>query len=353
MKATDVDVVVVGAGIMGSATARALARAGREVVLVERYQVGHTRGSSHGRARVFRFSYDDPRYVRMAQESLSLWRELEDETGEDILTTTGGLDLGKGEEDRVSALESCGADFELLDAGECRRRFPDVAVPEGGRALFQGDAGVVAADRAWQAFVRSAREAGAELREDTHVERLIMEDDRVEVRAGEERWRARVAVITAGAWTRRLLWGVGEDIPTTPTRETVSFFGIPPAVVPPVVVEWTTPPRYSLFSFDQGLKAAEHHAGPVTDPDQEGEISADSLAQLRDWVRARFPGAEGEPHHAETCIYTNAPDEDFVLERRGPVVIGSACSGHGFKFAPWVGRRLAELAQEATERGSG
>jgi sarcosine oxidase len=340
----DTDVLVVGAGVMGSATARALAHTGREVVILERSRVGHTGGSSHGRARVFRFSYDDPRYVRMAQESLPMWRELEEEAGEEILTTTGGLDVTSSVEEHVAALEASGAAFELLDAAACRDRFPSLTVPEGGPVLFQGDAGAVAADRAWRALVESATRAGAELHEETPVERLTVEDDRVEVHAGEERWRARVAVLTAGAWTRRLLWGIGEDIPTTPTRETVAFFKIPGDAVPPVIVEWTSPPLYCLFSFEQGLKAAEHHAGPVTDPDREGEVSEASVARLTEWVRERFPEAEGDPHHAETCVYTNTPDESFILERRGPVVIGSPCSGHGFKFAPWIGRRLAELA---------
>jgi sarcosine oxidase len=340
----DTEVLVVGAGVMGSAAARALARLGREVVILERSRIGHAGGSSHGRARVFRFSYDDPLFVRMAQESLRLWRELEEEAGEEILTTTGGLDVTRSVEQHVAALEACGAAFELLDAAGRRKRFPSLTVPEGELVLFQGDAGVVAADRAWRAFVGSATRAGAELREETPVERLTVGEDGVEVYAGEERWRARTVVLTAGAWSRRLLWGIGEDIPTTPTRETVAFFKLPGDAVPPVVVEWTSPPLYCLFSFEQGLKAAEHHAGPVTDPDREGEVSEASLARLAEWVRARFPEAEEEPHHAETCIYTNTPDEHFILERRGPVVIGSPCSGHGFKFAPWIGRRLAELA---------
>lgn len=351
MNDNQIDVVVVGAGVMGSAAARALARAGREVLVLERFRVEHTRGSSHGRARVFRFSYDDPKFVRMAQESLPLWRELEAETGEEILTTTGGLDAGKGMAERISALEVSGADFEVLEGPERRRRFPDVALPGDEPVLFQGDAGVVAADRAWRAFSRSAVEAGAELREDTPVDRLTVEDDHVDIRAGEEAWRARVAVITAGAWTRRLLWGIGEDIPTTPTRETVAFFRLPEAIVPPVLVEWTEPPLYALFSFEQGLKVAEHHAGPVTDPDQNGEVSEDSLSRLAGWVRERYPKADAEPHHAEACIYTNTIDENFILERRGPLVIGSPCSGHGFKFAPWVGRRLAQLAQEGSGSG--
>ena len=341
---SDADVLMVGAGVMGSATARALAGLGRRVVVLERSRIGHTGGSSHGRARVFRFSYDDPRYVRMAQESLPLWRELEEEAGEEILTTTGGLDVTPSLDPHVSALEASGAAFELLDPAACRERFPGLTVPDGGPVLFQGDAGVVAADRAWRAFIGAATRAGGELREDTPVERLTIGDDGVEVLAGEETWRAPVVVLTAGAWSRRLLWGIGEDIPTTPTRETVAFFKIPGNSVPPVVVEWTSPPLYCLFSFEQGLKAAEHHAGPVTDPEKEGEVSEASLARLGEWVRARFPEAEGEPHHAETCVYTNTPDEHFILERRGPVVIGSPCSGHGFKFAPWIGRRLAELA---------
>lgn len=329
---------------MGSAAARALAQAGREVVVLERFEVGHTRGSSHGRARVFRVSYDEPKYVRMALESLELWRELEEEAGEPILTTTGGLDIGEDLREHVSAMKECGVEFELLDAEETERRFPMVSAPDDKQVLFQRDAGVVAADRAWRAFIEGAVERGAKLQENTTVGRLSVGDNGVEVVAEEETWRARVAVITAGAWGRRLLWGVSQDIPTTPTRETVAFFRVSDGVVPPVVVEWTTPPAYSLFSFEQGMKAAEHHAGPVTDPDADGEVSEESLAKLGKWIKARFQGVETEPHHAETCIYTNTPDEDFVLERRGPLVIGSPCSGHGFKFAPWIGRRLAELA---------
>src|SRR5919108_508428 len=181
------DVLIVGAGVMGSATARALTALGREVVILERSRIGHTRGSSHGRARVFRLSYDDPRYVRMAQESLPLWRELDEEAGEEILTTTGGLDVAPSIEAHVSALEANGAAFELLDPAACRERFPGLIVPDGGPVLFQGEAGVVAADRAWRAFIASATRAGAELREETPVERLTVDDDGVEVHAGEER----------------------------------------------------------------------------------------------------------------------------------------------------------------------
>ena len=341
----DADVVVIGGGVMGSAAARALARVGREVTLLERFRVGHTRGSSHGRSRVFRFSYHEPRWVRMAMEALPLWRELEEEAGERILLQTGGLDVGKQLDDHRDALAACGASFEVLDGREAGRRWPFLSFGEAATALFQPDAGVVDAERAWRAFAAGAVQAGAALREGTRVDSLAVEGDRAVIRAGGETLRARVAVVTAGAWARDLLRGAGLDIPTKPTRETVAYFRLPSEGTPPVVVDWAHPAVYALPSGHGTIKIGEHQAGPVTNPDEPGRPSEESIARLTAWIRARYPGADPEHHHAETCIYTNTPDEGFVLERRGPVVIGSACSGHGFKFAPWIGRRLGELAR--------
>lgn len=340
----DADAVVIGGGVMGCAAARALAGAGREVTLLERFGVGHTRGSSHGRSRVFRFSYHEPRWVRMAMEALPLWRELEEEAGRPILLSTGGLDVGPQVDQHRDALEASRASFQLLDAGEVRRRWPFLALDPGAKALFQPDAGVVEAGAAWEAFAGGARSRGADVREGVRVEGLSVDGDRAVIRTAGERLRARVAVVTAGAWARGLVNGAGLDIPTTPTRETVVFFRLPVDAVPPVVVDWEEPPVYSLYSWEQGVKVAEHRAGPVTDPEDPGSPSERSIDRVTRWMGARFPDAGPEHHHAETCIYTNTPDEDFLLERHGPIVIGSPCSGHGFKFAPWIGRRLAELA---------
>src|SRR5918996_4937764 len=124
---TDADVVVIGAGVMGAATARSLSRRGRDVVLLERFRIGHTRGSSYGRSRIFRLSYDHPAYVRMAMESLPLWRDLERETGREVLVITGGLDVGRTIDRNVASLEECGVGFELLTPGQAARRFPFLA----------------------------------------------------------------------------------------------------------------------------------------------------------------------------------------------------------------------------------
>lgn len=330
--------IVVGAGVMGAATARALARAGHEVTVFEQFGFGHVRGSSHGATRVFRFSYPDPTYVRMAMEALPLWRDLEQETGEDLLRTTGGLDAGKALDDHVTALQECGAECEVLDGDETEARFPWLGRMEGP-VLFQGDGGVTSAERAVRAFLRSAEEHGATLRENTKVRSIA--SGAVETDDGTV--DADVVVVTAGGWVKQLVAPLGIDVPTRPTRETVAYFDFDePSVT--TLVEWGDPSIYALPSGDGVLKVGEHQAGATTDPDETGEVDEESVARLSDWVSRRFPAADPNPRSAETCIYTNTPDDRFVLERHGDVVIGSPCSGHGFKFAPWVGKRLAELA---------
>jgi sarcosine oxidase len=339
-----VDVVVVGAGVMGAAAARSLAHAGREVVILERFSIGHNRGSSHGQARIFRLAYPDPIYVGMAREALPLWRELEAETGESLLVATGGLDIGSDEhlERHAAAMGSLGVPVEWLSGAEVAERFPAVSLPTRQMSLFQTDTGVVEAERAWRAFASSAQRAGAELREETPVVSISEAANRARVHLHGETITARVAIITAGGWARGLLAGAGIELDTRPTRETVAYFGLEADA--PVVIDWSDPAVYSLPVSGLGLKAAEHHAGPETDPDHAGSPNSASLGRISEWISRRFPGADPQPRTVETCVYTNTEDESFILERRGPFVIGSACSGHGFKFAPLIGRKLAELA---------
>lgn len=339
-----VDVAVVGAGIAGSAAARTLARAGREVVLLEQFGFGHTRGSSHGASRIFRFSYPEPVYVAMAMEALGLWRQLEDDTGRQLVVTTGGFDAGSVLSDQAAALEACGAKFEWLSGAEVTERFPSLSFPADDTLLFQPDAGIVRAEDALAAFISDAEGSGASVRWNTRVEGLRAEGDGVEVDTTDGIVRAGVAVVTAGPWAPGLLAGAGIDLPAVPTRETVAYFDLAENHEVPSLVDWSDPIFFALWNPGRGLKAGLHHGGPVADPDSEGEPSAATVATLREAVTRRYPTAAPEPDLAETCFYTNTDDERFILERRGPIVVGSACSGHGFKFAPLVGRRLAELA---------
>jgi monomeric sarcosine oxidase len=333
------DVAVVGAGIHGVATARALARAGHRVTVYEQFDFDHRRGSSHGESRIFRLSYPDVTWVRLAQESYAGWRKLEAETGERLLELNGIIELVRGpEEGSQRALEECGVPVELLEADEVERRFP-VAVPEGMQAVFQADAGIAYAARARHAFLSSARAHGAEL-----VERRRIEDlDELDGDA---------VVVTAGAWARDLLARAQIELPVVATCETVSYFRLQSDRPVPSVVDFKQDGRghgtYALADPVHGLKLGIHQGGRPTDPDAEQAPDAELVESMREAVARYFPTADPEPAAVDTCLYTRTADERFVLERHGRIVVGSACSGHGFKFAPVVGERLAGLVETAT-----
>jgi monomeric sarcosine oxidase len=335
-----VDVAVVGAGVMGAATAWQLAAAGRRVVLLEQFALGHRRGSSHGTSRIFRFSYRTPAWVVMAQEALPRWRDLEVAAGEPLLRLTGGLDLGSEATANAAALEACGAAHAWLEPAEVSRRFPAVAVDDV--ALFSPDAGIVLGDRALAALLRLAVASGAEVRERVAVTRLAQDGAAVTADTSAGEVRADVVVIAAGAWAPALLATAGITLRAVPTRQTVVYFHVAGDI--PSLVEWATPPRYALAAPGVGVKAGEHHVGPVTDPATAAAPDREAVARVAGWVAERFPAADPEPVAAETCLYTTTPDEGFVLERHGRVVVASPCSGHGFKFAPLIGERVAALA---------
>ena len=325
-------VAVVGCGVMGAATARALARRDHDVTIYEQFEVGHKRGSSHGSSRIYRYSYPDPAYVGMMKEAVVLWRELETEAATEILQQTGGLDMGKNLDAHVMALAEHDIEFERIDEAAAATRWPGLRLPPGP-VLFQAEGGIVRANKAWDALTRGALEAGARLLEERRIDDLgpdgFVDYD--------------VTVVTAGGWARDLLATAGHELATRPTRETVAFFRIP--AVLPTLVDWGDPSVYSLPDPVHGLKVGEHIAGPTTDPDTEGEVDRESVERLKSWVSERFTDAHPDPVLAETCIYTNTADEGFLIERLGNIVIGSACSGHGFKFAPLIGKRLADLAE--------
>jgi sarcosine oxidase len=309
-------VAVVGAGVMGSAAAWALRERGADVTVYEQFaDVEHERGSSHGRTRIFRLAYPEEAWVRLCQESLEAWRDLD----ASLLSLHGLVELAPSRAlTSADALERCGAEFSFEPPDE------RVRVPAGTVALWQPTAGVVYADRARRAFLR-----GVDVRTAVRIE-------------SPDELDADVVVLTVGAWIGRFV----PDVQTRVTRETVAYFRHdgPPL---PSVVELNAERGHAMYALHDpvhGLKAGIHFGGPEADPDDAGEPDRPALDRVSDWVAARFPAAEPGPVAAQTCLYTSTADHSFVLERRGDVVVGSACSGHGFKFAPAIGRRLADLA---------
>jgi sarcosine oxidase len=315
-------VAVVGAGVMGCATAWALSERGAEVTVHEQFALDHDRGSSHGRTRIFRIAYPEPDWIRFAQEAYAGWNELDPS----LLGLFGLIELAADPAlTSARALDECGVPYRLLDKDEVRERGANL--PDGWTALHVADAGVVFSERARHAFLEAA---GVGVETNRRIEAVDELD-------------ADVVVVTAGPWIRDLV----PDVPVTVTRETVAYFrrtGPPQPSIVDLNAETGGHGMYSLHEPVYGLKAGAHHAGTEADPDTEAPPDPAIVERIAAWVRERFPDVDPDPVEAQTCLYTTTADEHFVLERRGRVVVGSACSGHGFKFAPAVGRRLAELA---------
>jgi sarcosine oxidase len=329
-------VAVVGAGIMGAATAWQLARRDADVTVYEQFDLDHARGSSHGRTRIVRLSYPDPEWVRLAIEARTGWEVLERETGRTLLQLNGLVEVAAAPE--ITSAEGLAAEsIEHRFLSEAEAAACGVVIPAGWAALLEPTGGSVRSDLALHAFLQAAGARGARVETSTPVDDLDALD-------------ADVVVVTAGAWARRFF----PDLPLRVTRETVAYFTHGGKPFPSLVEldERRAHARFALHDPEHGVKAGAHHAGVEADPDDPGGPDPAVVERVVSWLRERLPGIDAEPVAVETCLYTTTPDERFILERRGRVVIGSPCSGHGFKFAPAVGRKLAELALEEENRGA-
>lgn len=348
-------VVVVGAGVMGSAAAWALARRGVAVTLIERFEAGHDRGSSHGASRVFRLAYPAPLYSALARTALAGWRAIEEEAATQLLTRTGGIDLGDpGPLDGIaSVLRSIEAPFEFLSAADASTRWPGMRIE--GEVLYQPDSGVLDADACVAAFQQRAAAHDAELRFNEQVIALRPHPGHVGVETSTQEIDADIVVVTAGAWVTSLLDGIARLPPLRITQEQPAYFRpLDPDAEWPVFIHRSAPGTgptqlegmgaYGLHTPGHGMKVGEHGTGPIVDPDQRPEPDQAGVARLRRYVERWLPGLDPEPASVISCLYTTTPDDHFAIGRVGRVVVGSPCSGHGFKFAPAIGELLAGVA---------
>ncbi|WP_440081658.1 FAD-dependent oxidoreductase [Streptosporangium sp. LJ11] len=356
----ETEVAVIGAGLTGSATAWELARRGHAVTLIEAYDVGHRRGSSHGTSRIYRRAYADPEYVRLTGLAGERWRELENDTGTALLRVTGGVDLGAGRDPEGIArlLAEAGVPHELLSPGAAAERWPFMRFE--GPVLHHPEAGTADADAAVAAAVNRAAELGAQVLTGvrfTDAEPLPC--GRVRLRTEGPEVTAATVVVAAGPWLPELAGRLGVPVGLPPLRVTQQqvfhFRSRDPDARWPVFVHTDGPQIYGLPSGGDGgsrpaVKVAQHDAGrPVTATARDGVVDPASRAVVTAHVRRWLPGLDPAPVSEASCLYTITPDEDFVLDRVGPVVIASPCSGHGAKFAPLIGQMTADLALGHTE----
>jgi sarcosine oxidase len=340
------DIAIVGAGLLGLAAARELAAAGRDVVVLEQATVGHPGSGSKGSCRIFRLGYDEAGYVTAARRARDLWLELEAASGRPLLYPQPQLSFGPQLDAVHAAMRQAGAPCELLPAAEAARRYPGLRA--GGPALLETESAVIAADAALGALAAAA----GPVSEGVRVTGLTDDGRRVTLRTTAGPVSARVAIVTAGPWTAGLLGGHAR-IPASARREQVAYFE--PARPVPAATAWRDTPIFICHGDESpyGLpvpgsaryKIGIHQGGPPARPDDQDQ-SPDPLllARLADAACRYLPGYTPVPVAAERCVYDNTPDENFVLDRVGNVVIGCGTSGHGFKFGPLFGRWLAALA---------
>jgi sarcosine oxidase len=342
---SDGEFVVIGGGVVGAASALALARRGAAVHLIERESIATAAGSSKGSARIFApAAYPDESYLEMGLQALERWREIEADAGAELLVTTGALTAGAFAEAALIALRAVNERAELLTPADTLARF---GVETGGRpALHQPDAGVIRADRAHAALLELADRAGASIRRGEAVISVESSARGAEVVTDRGRMNCAAVVVAAGPWSRPLLASAGIELEATVTAQTVVHFDLSNADHPPVAfMDFDEDEPYALWDPERGLKVAFHtpglDAGDVSAPPQADPAVA---AELERWANRTYPGLVDKSTGVEGCFYTWTPREEFVIQRHGPVVVASACNGQGFQFAPETGERVARMA---------
>ncbi|ADG98914.1 Sarcosine oxidase [Segniliparus rotundus DSM 44985] len=354
------DVIVVGLGGMGSAAACHVAKRGRRVLGLEKHTPAHDKGSSHGGSRIIRQSYfEDPAYVPLLLRSYALWEELARDSGSDVYRLTGGIFLGSPDCRTVAgslkASQEWSLPYELLDAAEIRRRFPQFAPQPDDVALYEERAGFARPEATVQAHIDLALGAGAELRFGEPVLDWEETASGVVVRTEHGPYLAEQLVICPGAWAPQLLERL--RIPIEVERQVLYWFdpvgGTGAFENAPVFInEWPDGAQtYGFPAIDGpggGVKVAFFRNGSPCSPDTiDRVVRPAEVDEMRERIRGFVPALDSPCVHTATCMYSNTPDEHFVVARHpdcAAVTVACGFSGHGFKFVPVVGEILADLA---------
>jgi len=364
------DTIIIGIGGMGSAAAWQLAKRGQKVLGLERYDIPHAHGSSHGISRIIRLPYyEDSAYVPLLHRAMELWREAEAASGRELMVTTGSIDASP-EDDPLfqGALASArlhDLTHEVLTGTQVNERFPGYNLPAAHRALFQPQGGLIASERAIVAHVEMAQALGATIhaREPATSWEAGPGGEGVTVVTDKAKYRANKLILAAGAW-------IGQLAPelknlAVPERQVLAW-------LQPHRPEWFVPKTFPVFNlaveegryyglpiYDvPGFKFGRyHHRGETGAPETlRHEPDAQDEALLRQFGERYFPAGSGATMALRACLFTNTPDEHFIIDhhpRHPQIILASPCSGHGYKFCSVIGEILAELATGAATQDIG
>ncbi|WP_036481122.1 N-methyl-L-tryptophan oxidase [Myxosarcina sp. GI1] len=357
------DVIVLGAGGMGSAAAYYLSKANQKVLLLEQFELNHQQGSSYGYSRVIRYSYDNPVYVELMRAAYPLWFALQEEAKETLYVRTGGLDFGLPSQPTFAKLrhsmDRAKLQYEHLTAAEAGDRFPQFQFESGMEALYQHETGLLAASKCVLAHTRCAIERGAIFKDRTPVTEIKVGSDSVEVTTPTETYSAGAIVITAGSWAKQLLERQGIELPLKVMPCQLGFFepdqpaeyepGRFPVFFAHMNGDYGEMP-YGIPSHDgSGLKVTTFYGWNTVNSPAEVDYTPDPdwIERMRGFIARYIPKANGSLVSTRRCLYTMTPDKDFVIDRHREyphVVFGAGFSGHGFKFTTLIGSILADLA---------
>jgi len=362
---TTYEYIVVGCGGIGSAALYWLARAaGAEVLGIEQFGLGHDRGESQDHSRIIRLSYHAPAYTTLTPHTYAAWREVEQESGVQLVFKTGGLDLelveGNGPQyidHYAESMRAAGIEHQQLTARQVSERWPQFALPDSVQALYQPDSGLVDARKANAVHARLARARGATILTGTPVRAIEPIGDAVHVHTRDATFTARRVVLASGAWSNKLLGSLGIELPLTVTQEQVTYFQTPhlrefaPDRFP--IWIWHGGPRNCFYGFpvygEVATKAGQDVGGDVVTADTRTfEPNPRAAADLRRFLERYIPRSLGPELYTKTCLYTLTPDRDFVIDTLPdhPQIAIAIGAGHAFKFAGLLGRILSDLATQ-------
>jgi sarcosine oxidase len=359
------DVIVVGAGGMGSAAAFELARRGRSVLALEQFPLVHDRGSSHGHTRIIRRAYyEHPAYVPLVQRAFERWYDLEQRTGRHLLTECDCLCIGPPDGEVVNGVLSSAREHGLivdrLAAAALRSRFPQFRFDDGYEGVLEQGAGFLYVEECVRAHLDVARSLGATIHADEAVTGWRSDGRSVAVTTAAGDYQAARLVLTAGPWTGKLLAEHGA--PLRVMRQTMLWFGTAGDAefrrdrFPIFLAEAPAGPFYGVPVIDgRGLKVARHYGAPeLRSPDEvERAVRPADEAPVRRFLDSHLPAVNGPLRYGQTCIYTLTPDRHFLIDLHPEyrnVAVAGGFSGHGFKFAAAVGEALADLVESGRTR---
>lgn len=351
------DVIVIGLGAHGSATLYELSKAGVSVLGIDRYRPPHHHGSSHGQSRIIRQAYHEhPLYVPFVQEAYVMWQQLEENTARKLMLKTGGMILGKDQcamvEGAGKSAELHGLPYEVLKAAEIRKYFPAFKVSEATVGVWDKTAGILYPEECIRTMLDEAERAGARALYNERVLR-ISEGPKLKVVTEKNTYEAEKLVISAGAWLNELMPEL--RLPLRIERQVLHWFRnrrvgvqLGPQQLP--VYIWEYQKGRSFYGFPDlgdGLKTAFHYGGRTISPDAlTNDVSEEEIQEMQE-VLETYLDIEPVHNYSATCMYTDTPDENFIIDfhpGNKNIIVASPCSGHGFKFATIIGKILSDLA---------